>query len=51
MDATVALSQQRATWTEATDGVFFRIVAGLFPSDYVYAAGVLLAQNDEDLDQ
>lgn len=50
MDATAGL-KQRSAWDEAIDGAFFRIVSGLFTCDYLYAAGVLLAQNDEDVDQ
>jgi hypothetical protein len=49
MDAHAALQQQFSAWDEATDGAFFRIVAGLFSAEYLYGAGVLLAQNDADL--
>ena len=34
-------------WT-ATDDTFFRTVAHLFPADFVFGAGVLLASYDEE---
>ena len=34
-------------WT-ATDDRFFRLVAGLFPADLVFGAGVLLASYDDE---
>jgi hypothetical protein len=46
MDANAALQQQFSAWDESTDGTFFRIVAGLFSPEFLYGAGVLLAQND-----
>ena len=36
-------------WT-ATDDSFFRMVAGLFPADVVFGAGVLLASYDDEVE-
>ena len=38
-------------WDDARDTAFFRITAGLFPEDLVFAAGVLLASYDDDMDE
>ena len=35
------------TWT-ATDDQFFRTVAHVFPAEFVFGAGVLLASYDDD---
>jgi hypothetical protein len=34
------------TWDDERDNAFFRIVSGLFSSEFTYGAGVLLASND-----
>lgn len=35
-------------WVDERDDVFFRMTASLFPADFVYGAGVLLASYDAD---
>ncbi|MEO6714075.1 MAG: hypothetical protein ABIM89_11685 [Mycobacteriales bacterium] len=42
--------QQPRGWDDATDGAFFRIVSSLFPPEFLFGAGVLLALNDADVD-
>ena len=39
-----------ATWDDARDGEFFRVVAGLFSPSFPAGAGVLLASYDADDD-
>jgi hypothetical protein len=34
------------TWDDDRDSAFFRIVCSLFSADFLYGAGVLLAEND-----
>ena len=35
-------------WDEQRDGMFFRIVQAVFPAEFVYGAGVLLASYDDE---
>jgi hypothetical protein len=38
------------TWDDTRDVAFFTIVNGLFATDFVYGAGVLLGTYDDDVD-
>lgn len=38
-----------AGWDDEQDGAFFRLVADVFPAEFVYSAGVLLATYDDDV--
>lgn len=35
------------TWDDTNDVAFFRIVTGVFPTEFVFGAGVLLGSYDE----
>jgi hypothetical protein len=48
MDTSTRDIRNASSWDEATDGAFFRIVSSVFPAAFLYAAGVLLALNDDD---
>jgi hypothetical protein len=38
------------TWDDTRDVAFFTVVDGLFATDFVYGAGVLLGTYDDDFD-
>jgi len=45
-----ALETLGVVWDASVDEVFFRMVRSLFPSDFVFGAGVLLSLNGPESD-
>jgi hypothetical protein len=45
--ATTGTESIPTTWIDERDTAFFRITASLFPGEFTYGAGVLLASYDD----